>query len=102
MGRAAAKYADYIIITSDNPRSENPLQIIDMILEGIKEKSNPPEYEVIVDREEAINRAIEIAADDDIVVLAGKGHENYQIIGTEKLYFDEREIVKKAIERFKK
>lgn len=101
MGRAAAENADYLIITSDNPRSEDPLFIIEMIVEGVKE-GRCSSYEVIVNREAAIYRAIEIAEDNDVIVLAGKGHEDYQIIGKEKLYFDEREIVKVAIKKFRK
>lgn len=101
MGRAAAENADYLIITSDNPRSEDPISIIEMILEGVKEVGCSF-YEVIVDREAAIYRAVEVAEDNDVVVLAGKGHEDYQIIGKVKLYFDEREIVKRAIRKFGK
>ncbi len=102
MGRVAAENADYLIITSDNPRSEDPLEIIEMIMEGVKEGKESILYEIIIDREEAIHRAIKLARKGDIVILAGKGHENYQIIGNNKLYFEEREIVKQAIERIGK
>ncbi|OGF62376.1 MAG: UDP-N-acetylmuramoyl-L-alanyl-D-glutamate--2,6-diaminopimelate ligase [Candidatus Fischerbacteria bacterium RBG_13_37_8] len=98
MGKAAAHGADYIIITSDNPRNENPLDIIAMIEEGVKEVQPQPFYEIIADREKAIFRAVKIAQPDDSIVLAGKGHEDYQIIGPQKLHFDEREILKRAIE----
>lgn len=95
MGEIASIYADYIIVTSDNPRTENPSQIIKDILKGIP--NSQFSCKVIENREEAIKFALSIAKKDDIIVLAGKGHETYQIIGKEKMPFDEREIIKKAL-----
>ncbi len=91
MGSIAVSKADYVIITSDNPRTEEPMDIINNILEGIGETDTP--YDVIENRREAIGRALEIARPGDVVILAGKGHETYQIIGRQKNHFDEREIV---------
>ncbi len=88
MGKVASELSDYAIVTSDNPRSEDPLEIIDQIKAGIKDN----EYEVIPDRRLAIKRAIEIANTGDFIVIAGKGHENYQLIKGEKLHFDDREV----------
>jgi UDP-N-acetylmuramoyl-L-alanyl-D-glutamate--2,6-diaminopimelate ligase len=90
MGAVAAKHADVVIVTSDNPRTEDPEKIIDAIVGGLGQK----EHERIEDRRAAIARAIDLANPvDDLVLLAGKGHEDYQVRGTEKLHFDEREIV---------
>jgi UDP-N-acetylmuramoyl-L-alanyl-D-glutamate--2,6-diaminopimelate ligase len=91
MGTVAAQNADYCIVTSDNPRTEEPAQIIEDILPGLKGYKTP--YKVVENRREAIRFAIEKARADDIILLAGKGHEDYQIIGTEKHHFDEREVV---------
>ncbi|MGM9521731.1 MAG: UDP-N-acetylmuramoyl-L-alanyl-D-glutamate--2,6-diaminopimelate ligase [Oscillospiraceae bacterium] len=91
MGEIAADKADYVIVTSDNPRTEVPGEIIKDILAGLSDTDTP--YEVIENRREAIGRAIEIAEPGDVIILAGKGHETYQIIGHEKRHFDEREIV---------
>ncbi len=99
MGEIASIYADYLIVTSDNPRTENPSQIIEDILEGI-----PAGLfcgKVVEDRSEAIKFALSIAQKDDIIILAGKGHENYQIIGSEKFPFDEREIIRLALDQAK-
>ncbi len=90
MGRAAAKYSDFLIVTTDSPRHEDPQQTIDGVVEGIPE--GVP-YEEYVDREKAVFRALEIAQKGDIVALCGKGHEDYQAIGDEYLHFDERELV---------
>lgn len=92
MGSIATSLADYVIITSDNPRTEDPQKILLDIEVGIK-KSGNTNYEIIVDRRDAIFKALSIAKHNDIILLAGKGHENYQIIGTQKIHFDEREIV---------
>lgn len=89
MGKAAEKGADVIIITNDNPRTENPEQILDDIELGM----TPGRHERIVKRKSAIARALVQASDGDVVLLAGKGHETYQIIGTTKLPFDEKRIV---------
>lgn len=89
MGKIGSDLCDIAIITSDNPRTENPTSIIDEVVKGI-EKNN---YEVIENRKEAIKRAIEIAKAGDVIVIAGKGHETYQILNTGKIHFDEREVV---------
>ena len=90
MGDIAQKYSDICIVTSDNPRTEDPKLIIDDILKGLdKSKEN---YKIVEDRKEAIKTAIEIAEKDDVILIAGKGHENYQIIGKVKHHFDDKEI----------
>ena len=92
MAKAAAKYADKLIVTSDNPRNEEPEAIIKDILAGLEGMS--VNYDVVTDRREAIYHALKIAEKGDIIVLAGKGHEDYQILaGMEHIHFDEREIV---------
>lgn len=96
MGSIAVKMADFVYITSDNPRTEVPGDIIREILTGVEGTETP--YEVIENRKEAIGRAIANAQENDVIILAGKGHETYQIIGTEKFHFDEREIVKEFLE----
>lgn len=88
MGKIADELSDIAILTSDNPRTEDPNKIIDDVLNGMSSNN----YEVIIDRKEAIKRAIEIAQKDDIILIAGKGHENYQIIGKEKTHFDDKEV----------
>ena len=97
MGEISGKIADYTIITSDNPRTEKPEAIVAEIEEGIKKTKG--KYEVIVDRKEAIKKAIKMANKTDIIVLAGKGHEPYQEINGKKYDFDERKIVKEIIEK---
>ena len=96
MGEISGRIADYTIITSDNPRTEKPEEIIKQIEAGIK-KTNA-KYECIVDRREAIKKAIEIANKRDIIVLAGKGHEQYQEINGKAYPFDERAIIKEIID----
>lgn len=96
MGRIVYEMSDISIITSDNPRTEPPSGIIDDIVEGI-EPATGKQYSVIGDREKAIKRAIDIARRDDFVLIAGKGHEDYQIIGSKKLHFDDREVARKYI-----
>ena len=95
MGEISGRIADYSIITSDNPRTEDPTKIVNQIEEGIKKTKG--KYTCIVDRIEAIKHAIEIANKKDIIVLAGKGHEPYQEINKEKFPFDERIIVNQII-----
>ena len=96
MAAAAAKYADKLIVTSDNPRNEAPELIIKEILTGLENSDIP--YDVVVDRREAIYHALKIAEKGDIIVLAGKGHEDYQILaGMEHIHFDEREIVAEGL-----
>lgn len=91
MGEIASRLSDFCIVTSDNPRSENPSEIIKDILAGMQNCSTP--YEVVENRKEAIRFAIENAKKDDIILLAGKGHETYQILPTGTIHFDEREVV---------
>lgn len=91
MGRIAAENADFVILTSDNPRTEEPESIIDEIETGIAGLGTP--YIRVCDRIEAIHEAIDMAAEGDVILLAGKGHEDYQIVGHEKHHMDEREIV---------
>lgn len=88
MGEVASRLADFSIITSDNPRTENPTDIINQILEGVN-----GEHIVIENRYKAIEYAILNAKKDDVIILAGKGHEDYQVIGKEKIHFDEVEIL---------
>lgn len=92
MGETAGKYADFAIITSDNPRTEDPLSIIKDLEKGMKKTDC--EYVCIVDRKEAIRYAIENAKCGDVIILAGKGHETYQIFKDKTIHFDEREIVR--------
>ncbi len=92
MGAAVEAHADLAIITSDNPRSEDPLKIIDAILAGLK---TPEKALVIPDREMAIRRAIELAHPDDLILIAGKGHETYQIFSDRTIDFDDRLIASK-------
>ncbi len=96
MGQIAGNIANFTVITSDNPRTENPDEIISQIEEGMKKTKG--KYITIVDRVEAMKYAIEMAHKDDIVVFAGKGHETYQIIGHKKNPFDERVIINKILE----
>src|SRR5262249_19644473 len=89
MGAMAERKADRAIVTSDNPRTEDPEAILDDIEQGMQSQN----HERIEDRRAAIARALDTAAADDVIVLAGKGHETYQVRGTTKLPFDEKEIV---------
>ena len=97
MGGMAAKRADIAIFTSDNPRTENPEDIIREMEEGVEAGDK---YLKIADRHEAIKTAVMLAEPRDIILLAGKGHEDYQIIGTEKLPFNDKAIVKEFFEKF--
>ena len=94
MGKIAAKLSDLAVVTSDNPRTEDPERILKDVVEGIPSKI---EHLVIGDRSLAINTAIETAKSGDGVLIAGKGHEDYQILGTTKIHFDDREEAKKAL-----
>jgi len=98
MGRIATDVADLVILTTDNPRSEDPKDIISEILKGISDRSK---VEIILDRKEAIISALRRAKENDTVILAGKGHEDYQIIGKEKIHFSEREIVEEELRTLK-
>ena len=99
MGSIAVHNADYVIVTSDNPRTEEPMAIINDILVGT-EGSNTP-CKVIENRIEAIKFAVSIAQKDDIIVLAGKGHETYQILKSGTIHLDEREVVAEALKELK-
>lgn len=95
MAQAAEKYADLLVITSDNPRDEEPMAIIEEVLSGLKDETA---REVICDRKEAIFRALKLARADDVIVLAGKGHEDYQVLSDNiHIHFDEREIVAEGL-----
>ncbi len=94
MGRIAAEIADIAFVTSDNPRTEDPYSIINEILSGIPSGFNPV---VEQDRSQAIKQAIDIAREGDVLIIAGKGHEDYQIIGTEKIHFDDREQARNVL-----
>ena len=96
MGAIAAKYSDRIVVTSDNPRFEEPSEIINEIKEGMDLKGRAKSL-FITDREEAIRIAILTAQPGAIILVAGKGHENYQIVNGEKRHFDDREIVRKYL-----
>ncbi len=96
MGAVAAKYADEIIVTSDNPRKEDPGSIIEQIVEGF-----PPgfsSYHIEEDRKKGIAEGIDVAGIGDIVIIAGKGHEDYQIFGEKMIHFDDYEIVRDLVE----
>ena len=110
MGKVATNYSDLTILTSDNPRSEDPLSIIRDIEVGINSQSIPEGssedlsrgmtgrgYVVIPDRREAIGAAIRSARPSDIVLIAGKGHEDYQIIGEKRLFFYDRAVAKEFL-----
>lgn len=93
MSKAVSEFADIIFLTSDNPRKEDPQAIIDDAKEGL---NGNKEAHVVIDRKEAIAEALAKAGEGDIVVVAGKGHEDYQIIGDEKIHFDDREVIREA------
>ncbi len=97
MGRIATDNADLVVVTSDNPRTEDPDEIIREIVAGMKDKRTPTK--VICDRREAIAWAIDNAASGDVLLLAGKGHEDYQVVGHEKHHMDEREIVSDCLKK---
>lgn len=99
MGDVAGRLSDFVIVTSDNPRTEDPFEIIKQIEEGIHPTNCP--FISIPDRREAIHQAISKANRGDVVIIAGKGHETYQIVGSEKYHFDDREIAREALERLK-
>ena len=100
MGEVSGRLADYTIITSDNPRTEEPEEIIQEIEAGTKKtKGN---YECITDRKDAIQKAISMANKNDIIIIAGKGHEMYQEIQKEQIPFDEREVIKEIIDKLEK
>ena len=98
MGAIAENLSDIVIVTSDNPRTEDPCEIIKDIVKGLTKENHIIE----VHREKAIEKAIGLAEKNDIILIAGKGHENYQVIGREKIHFDDKEEVVKALEKLKK
>lgn len=97
MGEIVGRLSDYSIITSDNPRTEDPDEIVRQVEEGMKKTDG--EYTVIVDRREAIGYALDNAKEGDVIILAGKGQETYQIVGKEKRDFDERVVVYKHLNK---
>ena len=99
MGKTAGEYADLTIITSDNPRSEDPEAIIRDIEEGIRPTGAP--YLCITDRKEAIAYALRHAQPGDVIILAGKGHETEQILKDRTIHFDEREVVREILQQMR-
>jgi UDP-N-acetylmuramoyl-L-alanyl-D-glutamate--2,6-diaminopimelate ligase len=100
MGRLAVELSDYAIVTSDNPRSEDPMAIIEEIVAGIPDGAGS-RYEVEVDRRRAIERAVSLARPGDVVIIAGKGHETYQEIKGVRSPFDDRLVAREALRRVK-
>jgi UDP-N-acetylmuramoyl-L-alanyl-D-glutamate--2,6-diaminopimelate ligase len=101
-GAVAARLSDLVVLTSDNPRSEDPARIIEEIRRGITpdtRRDSGQRLLSIADRREAIEKAIELAKPDDVVLIAGKGHEKYQVIGTRTLPFDDVEVAREALDR---
>jgi UDP-N-acetylmuramoyl-L-alanyl-D-glutamate--2,6-diaminopimelate ligase len=99
MGRAATEYSDVVILTSDNPRTEDPMTILKEVEAGVRDalQTSRVRYEMIPDRRAAIETAIREARRGDMVLIAGKGHEDYQIIGKQKFHFDDREVAREAV-----
>jgi UDP-N-acetylmuramoyl-L-alanyl-D-glutamate--2,6-diaminopimelate ligase len=98
MGRIAEQLADLLVITSDNPRSEDPQQIITDVISGIQ-RFDSARMVVEADRQQAIHQAIDMAQPEDIIVVAGKGHEDYQILGDRTIHFDDREVVQAYVKQ---
>ena len=94
MGELATRYADHVIVTSDNPRSEDPEFIIGQILSGITTPEGRRRTEKITDRRSAIQQALALGQPGDVILIAGKGHENYQILADRTIHFDDREVVR--------
>ncbi len=97
MGEVAARLSDFVVVTSDNPRNENPLDIISEIVSGVTSVCKGDKYRIIPDRRDAIKMSIKLAGANDIVVIAGKGHEDYQIVRNKKIHFSDREVVKEFL-----
>ena len=95
MGSVAGENSDLVFVTSDNPRTEDPMTIIRQVEVGVKATGTP--YSLVSDRRDAINQAVASAHKNDVVIIAGKGHETYQIVGNEKFHFDDREVALEAI-----
>ena len=98
MGQIAGDYSNFTIITSDNPRSEDPLKICAEIEKGLLKSKQLGKYIIIPDRYEAIKYALNMCKKGDLVLIAGKGHETGQVIGNKVLPFDDREVVKKFLD----
>ena len=96
MGKVATESSDFVILTTDNPRSEDPQLIISDIIKGIGKKIN--NYKVVLDRFAAIKDALSLAQNRDIVVIAGKGHESSQIFADKTIHFNDREAVKEILQ----
>jgi UDP-N-acetylmuramoyl-L-alanyl-D-glutamate--2,6-diaminopimelate ligase len=97
MGQAAGELSDYVVVTSDNPRSEDPLSIINDAMVGLRRTE--VEHEIEPDRGKAIHRAIASARAGDVVLLAGKGHEDYQVLKDRTIHFDDREVAREALSK---
>jgi UDP-N-acetylmuramoyl-L-alanyl-D-glutamate--2,6-diaminopimelate ligase len=97
MARTAVELSDLVLLTSDNPRTEDPERILDDMEAGLADA--PRRWERITDRRQAIERAVELAVPGDVILIAGKGHETYQIIGHTKHHFDDREVAREAVRR---
>jgi len=95
MGGIASDNSDYVIFTNDNPRNEDPNVIMNDILEGVHNKN----YEVIFDRKSAIDKGVSMLSDNDVLLILGKGHEDYQIIKGVKYHLDDMECVNEAIKK---
>ena len=101
MGKIAAHYSDVLVVTSDNPRSEDPEDIIHDILKGIRRPnhSEGPEIHTVTDRREAIAKTLSLARPNDVILILGKGHEDYQILGDVKVSFDDRKVVQECLKK---
>ena len=95
MGGIAQRYSDLAILTSDNPRTEDPTRILEEVVEGMSEGGGP--YEIVPDRRTAIARGLDLVEEGDILLVAGKGHETMQILGTEFHHFDDRAVVREIL-----
>ncbi|MGE4384669.1 MAG: UDP-N-acetylmuramoyl-L-alanyl-D-glutamate--2,6-diaminopimelate ligase, partial [Endomicrobiaceae bacterium] len=101
MAQTACTMSDFVFITSDNPRDESPELIAKDVEVGAKQ-INKNNYKVIIDRKQAIEEALKKAQKGNVVLIAGKGHENYQIIGQNKIHFDDREVALDMLKKIKK
>ena len=99
MGEISARLSDYSVLTSDNPRTEEPLFIISQIEEGVRKAADRSKYSIIPDRREAIGSAIKMAEAGDVILIAGKGHETYQIVNDKVNHFDDREVAREMLQK---
>jgi UDP-N-acetylmuramoyl-L-alanyl-D-glutamate--2,6-diaminopimelate ligase len=99
MAQAACRYSDVVVVTSDNPRSEDPELILDGIRKGIPQDGSGPHVHEVLDREEAIEKMISMAEPGDVLFVLGKGHEDYQILGERKIPFDDRLVIQNCLKR---